>query len=636
MAFVTLDFETFYGVKYSLSSLSYEEYIFHPQFKVHGVGIKIDNGPTIYYDEKQTAAALQALFYPGNPHTLICHNTLFDGPILSWYYKLRANRYWCTKKMSDAIFPQYSSSLEQLAIRLWPDDLSMRKGKELASFKDVVTLTPEQQAVMGGYCRQDVDLTFAAALELHKLFPPEEIEAIEWTLEQFIHPVLEVDTVLLEDFLITHEKERAALIEGSGTTETILSSNIKFAAWLEETHGLTIPKILSPTAKDPENMKLPLSKQDKEFINIQLDHPELDHVWKARMEATSSIAKTRAERMIRHSTLQPSKKLAIPLKYYGAHTGRWSGCNKINVQNLQAGSPHRLSLLAPAGYMIAVSDLANIEGRVLAWFAKQTDKCKLFAEGVDLYNRIASEIYGRPIDRKRKEIDPDTGDVVFPDATEGFVGKTLELGLGYRMGANKLRHSFLVGGRSANRLFFSEEECQKFVRVYRALNDRIAASWLEADAMIFHMTQKNEPVRQWRCLEVGYRYIKLPNGMFLTYPQLRAIEDQRGGFSYVYWQGKYDTKIHGGKLIENIIQALSRIIMNDGRRRTSEFLATKKDPDVRVVMTVHDELVAVVPAETADSDWYTMSTLMCDLPSWADDGLLHLETAGGYDVKYSK
>jgi DNA polymerase len=634
--YITLDYETRYGTKYSLNSMSYEEYIFHQNFHVHGVGIKINAGKTKYYPDVQVKDALADIFHPGNTHTMIGHNLLFDAAILSWHHGLRAERYWCTQAMSNGLYPQFSASLKFLAERLWPNDPSMRKGTELEDFKNVDFLTPEQQERMGGYCIQDVDLTFAAAQEMVPRLPADELEAIDWTIQQFAHPVLLVEQQRLREFLAQYREETARTIAASGTTRGVLASNPQFAAWVEANHGIVIPPILSPTAKDPENQKIPLSKTDKEFINLQLEHSELEHVWKARMVATSNLAETRAERMILHSSLQPGGRLAIPTKYYGAHTGRWSGCNKINIQNLQSKSPHRLALMAPEGYRIGVRDLSNIEGRVLAWFAEQYDKCDTFATGEDLYDRIASRIYGRQIRRKQKASHPDTGKEYYPDEMEGFVGKTLELGLGYRMGKAKLRHQFLVGGRESRRLFFSEEECHNFVTVYRKLNDKIEASWRTGDAMLYNMTQRDEPIRVWKCLEVGYRWIKLPNGMYLTYPNLRRVEDERGDVSFVYFNGKHDTHIHGGKLIENIIQALARIIMNDGRRKSTQYLKKYNDPTVRVVTTVHDELVSVLRQDTADEDLAMIGALMCEIPSWAQDGYLHLATEGGHDVRYSK
>jgi len=642
MAVITLDFETFFRTGYSLSSLSYEEYIFHPEFYVHSVGVKINDETTRYYADNEVRPALRELFFPGNPHTLICHNLMFDGAILSWYYGLAAKTYWCTQCMSRGLWPQERTSLEQLAIRLWPDNLSMRKGKELENFRGVKQLTPEQHITMGDYCIQDVDLTFAAARVLVPRIPDTELEAIHFTLSRFLHPVVRVDHARLVKFLDEHRTEQERIILAAGispdyeTSRAILASNLKFAAWLEKTHGLVIPKVLSPTAKNPDNEKLPLSKADKEFIELQLDHPELKHVWIARMMATSNIAETRAMRLIGHSSVFPNHQLAIPKQYYGAHTGRWSGCNKINMENLQAGSQHRLALIAPPGYRIGVVDLANIEGRVMAWFAQQLDVCQAFADNVDLYDRMATAVYGYEVRRNHEVIDHETGKKIKPHAKEGFVGKTMILGLGYGMGAKKLRHTFLVGGRGGEHMFFSLAECEHFVRVYRNANDRFAACWAYAQKMLYHMTSKGEDPIVWRCLKVGYRWIKLPNNMYLSYPKLERVEDDRGNIQYQYWNGKHMTSIHGAKLIENIIQALSRIILNDARRAVTEHLAQYNDPNQCVLMTVHDEIVAILSEETVETDMDFIHAAMKQTPTWAADGLLVLNTAGGHDVCYSK
>ena len=116
----------------------------------------------------------------------------------------------------------------------------------------------------------------------------------------------------------------------------------------------------------------------------------------------------------------------MPLRYYAAHTGRFGGTEKINMQNMPRNSELRKALCAPPGQLVFVADLSNIEARMLAWLADEDDLLQQFRNGDDIYSNLASVIYDRPINKH-------------DDPTERFVGKTAVLGLGYGMGATKFQ-----------------------------------------------------------------------------------------------------------------------------------------------------------------------------------------------------
>ena len=153
-------------------------------------------------------------------------------------------------------------------------------------------------------------------------------------------------------------------------------------------------------------------------------YPQFQHVWDARKAVKSRIAETRAQRFI--DATHDDGTISVPLRYYAAHTGRFGGTEKINMQNMPRNSELRKALCAPPGHLVFVADLSNIEARMLAWLADEDDLLAQFAAGDDIYSNLATEIYGRPINKH-------------DDPTERFVGKTAVLGLGYGMGANKFR-----------------------------------------------------------------------------------------------------------------------------------------------------------------------------------------------------
>ena len=127
---VTLDFETFYGKKYSLSSLTYEEYIFDPRFKIHCCGFKVnDDRSYIVWGHLDVIAEVQRLFPPGNENVAIIQNALFDGPIVSWVCKATPVAWIDTRAIAKLLYPFESSSLSNMARLV----LGREKGKELGA-----------------------------------------------------------------------------------------------------------------------------------------------------------------------------------------------------------------------------------------------------------------------------------------------------------------------------------------------------------------------------------------------------------------------------------------------------------------------------------------------------------------------
>lgn len=450
MDLITLDFETPYrskknagtpGEKYTLKTLTYEQYLRDPRFCVMGVSLKVNDGETHWLQHGDDIAdALHQYFPDGNSNVLLAHNTPFDGAILAWHYGLAAGTYWDTLGMSNALWPQYPASLDMLTKRLWPNDRSKWKGKELANFDGFWPddMDAEGWQTYAGYCKNDVNITHAAFMEMVKFFPREELDLIDLTLKMFIHPGFELETGRVADYREELQRKQAELVKASGLPKSLLASNQQFAAYLKNKHGIEIPLITSPTVKNPNNMKLALSKSDLEFIEVRKANPQINPIWAARIAVKSTGEVNRCSRLLEHADPQTSR-IAVPLKYYGAHTGRFSGYNSVNFQNFKRGSPIRLSLYAPRGRLVIVRDLSNIEGRVNAWFNQQHDKCEKFAKGVDLYNEIATEIFGTPVDRKKKRTDSQgrlldrDGNIVYDkdsaaDDPEhwrmGFVGKT--------------------------------------------------------------------------------------------------------------------------------------------------------------------------------------------------------------------
>jgi len=636
MAYITLDFESpySYGVRkdhpmygLSLSKQTYEEYIHDPRFKPFGFSYQIDDGDRYWIDgDERIERTLKTLFAPGNEHTMIAQNALFDGAILSWYYGLAAKRYQCTKMMSKALWPQRSSSLKQLCISCYPDDENIRKGTELIQFANKSELTPEERGVMAGYCNNDVDVTWACYKAMWPHFPDDELELIDMTLKMGIHPTFQLDVGRVYAFLEQYNAETEAILSKPGVpSRTILKSAPKFANWCKEELDIEIPLVDSPTEKNPDNKKYALSKDSMEFIALQLEHTEYQHIWDARLRCASTIDRTRATRLLAH--VQDNGYIATPLNYYNAHTGRWAGTNKVNFQNLRRDSELRKSLVAPPGYMVVVADLNAIEPRMHAAFAEESILINQFAQGIDPYCDFASQVFYREITKD--------------NAMERFVGKTGIISLGYQVGPPKFRNTLYLQGRS----FFDEpvvislEESKHIVYdVYRGRYTQIVDSWAQAEnAIQLMMTLEPGQTVPWRWLEIHRGMIRLPNGMYLQYPQLESEPDEQGRPQVTYWNGEYRTNLYGGKLIENLVQALSRIVLASMMLEINRNLTN--NPDVygehaRGGLTVHDEIISIAREESAQQAFDMKLAVMKQPPAWADK--LALKAEGGIAKEYSK
>ena len=295
------------------------------------------------------------------------------------------------------------------------------------------------------------------------------------------------------------------------------------------------------------------------------------------------------------------------IKYYAAHTGRWGGDDKINLQNLPRGSALKKAVLAPDGYVFIDCDSSQIEARTLAWLAGQDDLVEAFDKGEDVYKIMATSIYGVELDKVTKD--------------ERFVGKTTILGAGYGMGPPKF-HAQLKGFNVDPGL----EECERIIFVYRATYPAIPALWRQAqqalEAMIRNQTA---PLGLDGVLVVeGRDGILLPNGMRLKYPNLRWVEKD-GKREMVYDQNKgravVPTRVYGGKLVENICQALARIVIGE-----QMLLVAKR---YRVTMTVHDAVGVIAPAEQADEAQAYVEQCMRTRPKWAPELPLNCEIKKG-------
>jgi DNA polymerase len=469
-------------------------------------------------------------------------------------------------------------------------------GKRRADF------TPEELSVYGDYCINDVVLTRSIFDKMMKEFPESELHVINHTLKMYTEPVLRLDTPALRQHLKDIILKKAQLLHAVGMTPETVMSNQKFANALTEL-GVEPPMKISPTTGKPA---LALAKNDEDFLTLQ-NHPNLavQAMVAARLGVKSTLEETRTERFI---AISERGTLPIPLKYYAAHTGRWGGSESINMQNLPSRGSNakklKKAVLAPPGFLLIDADSSQIEARVLAWLAGQDDVVEAFREKKDVYRQMASAIYNKP----ESEI------------TDGerFIGKTAVLGCGYGLGAEKLQVQLKTAGVGV-----SIDEARRIIVAYRSKNHAIVALWKQAKLFIEaiergdHATLGRPGVLE--CVPEK-RAIRLPNGLLMAYEDLSRSEGPNG-LEYTYKTRNGRTRIYGGKLIENVCQALAACII--------KFQLVKIADNYKVVMTVHDAVAAVVPEVLVQTAKAFIEDCMRTAPDWAQGLPLNCESGFG-------
>jgi DNA polymerase len=409
--------------------------------------------------------------------------------------------------------------------------------------------------------------------------------------------------------------KKEALLATVDVDRTELMSNPQFAEQLRKL-GVEPPTKVSPTTGKETYA---FSKTDEEFKAL-LEHEDerVQALVAARLGTKSTLEETRTEALL---GVGMRGALPIMLNYYGGSTGRMSGGEKMNLQNLPRGGEIRKSLIAPPGHSIVACDSGNIEGRVNAYFSGQKELIAQFRHGVDIYCDFASKVYGRPITKKDKK--------------ERFTGKTCILGLGYGTGHQKLQTTLKMQGG----VIVDEQEAKRIVSIYRKTYYKIAEMWKTCSWVINQMLSgavgsfgdsvplRYEPER-----------VYLPSGRFLYYPGL-SYDPQTNEISYRRKQ--FRTRLYGAKLLENIVQALARdIVMYQMCAIDSEIKARAReanDGKVRqIVLSVHDEVVAIVPDE--DVQWCTevMERNMVRVLPWCSDIPLACESGSGLSYGEAK
>jgi DNA polymerase I-like protein with 3'-5' exonuclease and polymerase domains len=603
MSILTIDFETYYDREYSLSKITTEEYIRDPRFEAIGVAVQIDDGEPEWFSG--THAEIRNFLHQYNwvDNFALAHNAMFDAAILSWRFGLSPKAWLDTLSMARPVHgTEVGGSLKALSEHY---NLGV-KGTEVvnAMGKRRMLFREDELRYYGEYCRNDVRLTYKLYQQLSKNFPVKELRLIDLTIKMFSEPVLEIDVPVLEEHLKDVLERKAALMQKAEAERDTIMSNEKFATALMALEVAPPRKVSLRTGKET----WAFSKTDESFKAL-LEHPneEVQNLVAARLGVKTTLEETRTQRFI---DIGKRGTLPVPLKYYAAHTGRWGGSDKVNLQNLPSRdgtSKIKKALIAPEGYTLIDCDSSQIEARTLAWLAEQDDLVENFAKGEDVYKIMASRIYSKPVDEITKE--------------ERFFGKTVILGCGYGMGAAKFQMMLRLQG-----VVINEQESERIVRVYRSTYPKITSLWSQGkdvlEAILFDRAAR---FGRSGVVSVSGQGIHLPNGLRVAYPGLeRKTEGALGEMEKVvfsYKSRKETIYIYGGKVVENVIQAIARCIVAEQMLRISK--------KYKVALTVHDAVMCVVKDEEVEQATKYVEECMRWTPEWAQGLPVNCELGWG-------
>lgn len=652
MKYLSIDLETYNPL--NLSKTGVYPYSAHPDFEILLFGYAVNGGPVQVVDlasgEKLPDEILAALVDPGVVKWAF--NESFERICLSsWLHRyhpellpqgsfLDPTQWRCS--MVWAAYLGMPMSLDQVARVL---DLPVKKdavGKKLihefctpatpnlinkGACRNLPSSDPEGWKAFIEYNRRDVKVEQAIHAKLAR-FPVPEAEWEAYTLDQRINDAgINLDATLVNAAVTLDEKHR----------ETTLSR-------AQEITGLDNPNSPIQLKDWLTQNGCPLDSLTKAEVATALE--DARGVVKEILQLRGDLAKSSVKKYQAMQNVSGADGRACGLlQFYGAgRTGRFAG-RLVQVQNLprnylpdldeartlvRIGNLEALELLydsvpdtlsqlirtafiPTSGNRFIVADYSAIEARVIAWLAGEKSTLEAFRDGKDLYCEAASRMFKVPVEKHG----------VNSELRQKGKIAVLACGYGGSVGALKAMGALRMG--------LAEDELKPIVDAWRAANPHIVWLWQEVEEAALKAITTRQPVRLRNLaftLESGILFITLPSGRRLAYVKPGLSQNRFGGNAITYWGISTGRKwecleTYGGKLIENIVQAIARDLLVNGMKNIAEFR-------LQIVMHVHDEIVIDEPLNSG----FTVKDackLMSRLPGWAKGLPLN---ADGYECGY--
>lgn len=644
MSYWHIDLETFSSA--DLGKCGVYKYAEGEDFEVLLFGVSIDGGDVQVFD-LAGGDTLPEWIKTGlaDPDIIkFAHNAGFERVCLSRFLNLPQGEYlppsqWrCT--MTWAAYLGLPLSLKGVGSVLGLDKQKMEEGKDLIRYfcipckptktnggrtRNRPEHAPEKWKTFIEYNKRDVEVEMQIEKKLSRFPVPDEVWEQYWLSEEINDRGIGVDRKLVENAIRIDGAVREELKNRMTDLTALENPNSvqQLMGWLGE-NGVRAESL---GKKDVKKM---IEDQDGDVKKVLLLRQQL---------ARSSVKKYLAM----ENAVCRDGRIRGCFMFYGANrTGRFSG-RLVQLQNLPRNSlsdlgearelvrrgdlealgllycdiPDTLSQLirtafiASPGCLLYVADFSAIEARVIAWLAGEQWRIDAFAKGKDIYCASASQMFGVPVEKHGVN-----GDL-------RQKGKIAELALGYggSVGALKAMGAVEMG--------LEEDELVPLVQAWRNASPNIVRFWWDVDRAAKKAVYKKEKSKVGNLTfryESGFLFITLPSGRDLAYVKPREGENKFGGESITY-EGVGSTRkwerleTYGPKLVENIVQAISRDIL---------CYAMKNLREKKICMHIHDEVVIEAPEETSLEE---ICEVMGQTPPWAEGLLLR---ADGYVTPWYK
>lgn len=647
-----VDFETFYDKEYHLrqKGMTYPAFIKDKRF--HAFGMAVDDGKGQDWVEGKD---VPKWFKAHSKDVIGVHNGFFDFAVMKWHYDFVPAYMIDTLLIANHVLGSArDQSGQRNDLRSLAERLGLEAKGRVEFMRGVRHPTEEQMVALISYAKGDVRLGRQILERLLPEFSNADFEfwLMDHSFRLYLERPLTIDTKKLAEVRGIVEKRQADILKAADVPRPVLASDKQFATYFQSVlaeHNIKVPmkRAAKPRADGTQPLIPALSKGDSAFIKLtEHKNPKVANLVKARLVVRS--AATVAARL---ATMEAYAKmgLGIPvhLIYYGAHTGRFAGGGGFNFQNLT--SPDRATeeierlianlvrqvITAGEGMVFVPVDAAQIEARVLAWLAGETQVLEAFASGVDLYSDFISDVLEEDIHKPTGKEPPEVKNHL---TLMRNVGKVGVLGLGYQMGVDK----FLVtlhtkAGKEVAAKVESGEFDKKFagevVEGYREKYTKIVDFWYQLERA-FHAARIGGVRRLGHLTfrRVGPRAvgIELPSGRTLYYRNIRS-EPYKGKANFtgvngsereaknrVEWKHGAGQKIYGGLLAENITQAVSRDIL-------AESILRSEQAGFPVSLHVHDEIVAKTEKARGEEAKEFLIKSLSTPPEWGKGMVLSAE-----------
>lgn len=639
MRTLSIDIETYSSV--DLSSAGVYKYAESEDFEILLFAYAYDDGPVEVVDLICGDELPDEVLYDLTDPNVVkrAYNAQFERTCLSKYLKeqLDPSQWQCTMALAAMI--GLPGSLAQVSQVLKLAEQKMAAGKILIKY---FSMPCKPTQVNGGrernypwhdmdkwkiyveYNRQDVETERAIANYL-KEFSISDFEQPIYALDQRINDAgIELDMELVD-----------AIVEFNDEYQDRLAKEAR------EITGLENPNSNAQLKQWITQKGLPAVSLNKEAVN-ELLSSDIDADVRRLLEIRQEMGKTSVKK---YETMQTAvcadRRIRGVLQYYGANrTGRWAG-RLVQVQNLPRNylkeldavrtlikrhdfeiiemlyeNPSdvfsqliRTAFIAPEGMTFVISDFSAIEARVIAWLAEETWRQEVFATHGKIYEASAAQMFHIPIEEVTK------------DSDYRRKGKIAELALGYQGSVGALAK---MGGE---KMGLSEEEMAEIVKHWRAANRNIVKLWKQVETIAKETLRegKSYSFRLGICFEYkkGSLFITLPSGRKIAYYNAKLTGEGRS--EKIKYEGMDQTTkkwtvmdTYGGKLVENIVQAIARDCLAVSMQKIME-------TGYQIVMHIHDEVVVEVSKENAEEQLKNIKALMDEEISWAPGLKLNAE-----------